>query len=342
MRQFILDDNNIWSDNALTDRQTDRQTDRPQTLREKIEEAKHALRLSVEMSREYYNAPLIVTYSGGKDSDVMLHLAETTLEPHEFEVLNSHTTVDAPETVYHIRETFKRLKIHGIKASIDYHIGEDGKSTTMWNLIPKKYMPPTRIVRYCCTELKESGTPYRIASLGVREAESSKRQGREVFGVRGGVYRDATFFSLTHADEVYKESHTINDPAWDCTMIKTMKERGSTVVNPIYHWSDSDIWDYATKERLKLNSMYQCGYQRVGCIGCPLATYHKRVKEFSDYPKYKELYIRAFERMLEKRREHNLEDKQSWNNGQEVFDWWIEEYKYNVKGQMNLSDFMEV
>lgn len=190
MKQFILDDSNLWSDNALTDRQTDR----PQTLSEKIEESKRALKLAAEMSLEYYKKPLILTYSGGKDSDVMLHLAETTLKPHEYEVFNSHTTVDAPETVYHIRNVFKRLKDHGIKTTIDYHIGENGKPTTMWNLIPEKLMPPTRVVRYCCQVLKESGTPSRIASLGVREAESSKRQGREIFGVRGGHTGKQSFF----------------------------------------------------------------------------------------------------------------------------------------------------
>ena len=152
------------------------------------------MKLASEMSMEYYNAPLIITYSGGKDSDVMLHLAETTLEPHEYEVLNSHTTVDAPETVYHIRNTFDRLKRHGIKTSIDYHIGEDGKPVTMWKLIASKLMPPTRVVRYCCQVLKESGTPNRIASLGVREAESAKRQGSDIFAVRGGHTGKQSFF----------------------------------------------------------------------------------------------------------------------------------------------------
>lgn len=180
MRQFILED--------------DKQEDRPQTLKEKIEGSKRALKLAAEMSLEYYKKPLVVTYSGGKDSDVMLHLAETTLKPDEYEVLNSHTTVDAPETVYHIREVFKRLKDKGIKTTIDYHIGEDGKPTTMWNLIPEKLLPPTRIVRYCCAELKESGTPDRICTVGVREDESSKRQHRNVFSTRGGTYKDAHFF----------------------------------------------------------------------------------------------------------------------------------------------------
>ena len=337
--KFILDDSNLWSDDALTDRQTDRQTDRPQTLSEKIEESKRALRLAAEMSREYYHKPLVVTYSGGKDSDVMLHLAETTLNQSEFEVLNSHTTVDAPETVYHIRNTFDRLKRHGIKTSIDYHIGEDGKPITMWNLIPQKLMPPTRIVRYCCQVLKESGTPNRIASLGVREEESSKRQGRDIFGVRGGSYRKATFFSLNHTEEVHRESQEINDSVWDCKLIELMKRKGSTLVNPIYHWTISDIWEYSKQNNIKMNPLYQCGYDRVGCIGCPLANYHGRLKEFQDYPKYKQAYIRAFERMLKVRQDKGLKVK--WQTGQEVFDWWIETYKYEVKGQMTIDEWLK-
>lgn len=76
----------------------------------KVEKSREALRLASKMSFEFYKEPLIITYSGGKDSDVLLHLARTTLKPDEFEVLNSHTSVDAPETVYHIREVFDEVR----------------------------------------------------------------------------------------------------------------------------------------------------------------------------------------------------------------------------------------
>lgn len=161
-----------WSDEGPTYR--------PTTLEEKIEESKRALKLASEMSKQYYEAPAIICYSGGKDSDVLLHLAESFLEPTDFEVLNSHTTVDAPETVYHIRETIERLKGKGITANIKY------PEMTMWELIVQKKTPPTRVVRYCCEELKETSTPNRLALLGVREAESVKRRGRDIFGTRGG------------------------------------------------------------------------------------------------------------------------------------------------------------
>ena len=56
----------------------------------------------------YNGAPLIVTTSGGKDSDVCLALAQRA--GIRFEVMHNHTTADAPETVYHIRDTFRRLE----------------------------------------------------------------------------------------------------------------------------------------------------------------------------------------------------------------------------------------
>ena len=149
------------------------------------------------MSKTYYKAPLIIAYSGGKDSDVLLHLAESVLSCSEFEVINGHTTVDAPETIYHIREVFKRLNQRGVNTTVDYHKKADGTNETMWSLIANKTMPPTRIVRYCCKYLKETTTPNRLCALGVRAAESRKRQGRDTFGIRGGAVRGFAFFRLT-------------------------------------------------------------------------------------------------------------------------------------------------
>ena len=332
--QMSLDIGQTDFDNAL-DRQTDRQTDRrtAQTLDEKIEKSKQALRLAADMSKTYYGAPLMIAYSGGKDSDVLLHLAENCLLPEEFEMINGHTTVDAPETVYHIRKVFKRLNDKGIKTTIDYHKKPDGTNETMWSLIVSKRLPPTRIARYCCRVLKETTTPNRMCAVGVRAAESTNRKGRDIFSIYGKTRKDAYFYSLSHAMEVHKESQEIQDDNWDCTLIKTMKEHKETVINPIYEWEDSDIWDYIRQNRITVNSMYEMGYKRVGCIGCPLAPYHQRIKEFKDFPKYKQMYINAFQKMID-----NYPLTCKWKTGEEVFDWWMEEYMHNVKGQLSLFD----
>ena len=63
-----------------------------------------------------------------------------------------------------------------IKCDVDKHVQPDGSRVTMWNLIPRKLIPPTRLVRYCCAELKEGGGKGRFIATGVRWAESAARR----------------------------------------------------------------------------------------------------------------------------------------------------------------------
>lgn len=63
------------------------------------------------MSETYYQKPLLLCYSGGKDSDVILELAKMAGIP--FEVQHSLTTADAPDTVRHVKAKFKELEAGG-------------------------------------------------------------------------------------------------------------------------------------------------------------------------------------------------------------------------------------
>ena len=61
------------------------------------------LQTAAHMSEKIYHKPLLVTTSGGKDSSVCVALAERA--GIEFEVMHNHTTADAPETIYFVRDT---------------------------------------------------------------------------------------------------------------------------------------------------------------------------------------------------------------------------------------------
>lgn len=76
----------------------------------------------------------------------------------------------------------------------------------------------------------------------------------------------------------------------------------------------------------KSNPLYECGFNRIGCIGCPMAGKHRYV-QFERYPKYKQNYITAFDRMLERRKQfgRTAKMKMSWQTGQDVFRWWMGE-----------------
>ncbi len=286
------------------------------------------LRMASEMSLHHYGLPLICTYSGGKDSDVMLELFKRSGIP--FEVYNSHTTADAPQTVYHIREVFRKLELQGIKCDIDYHRQKNGIAITMWNLIPRKLLPPTRIMRYCCSELKESGCRNRIIATGVRWGESISRRNRESFEVIGSTKKGKVLVS--------DSKMLLSDNDDRRKLFERCEMKAKTVVNPLIDWLDNDIWEFINQEHVEVNKLYRCGYERVGCIGCPMAGKKKRKKEFSDFPAYKVAYINAFEKMLGVRKKKGLETK--WGTGEEVFLWWIEDK--NIPGQMSITEYLEM
>ena len=280
------------------------------------------LKLASDMSLRLFEKPLVITYSGGKDSDVLLHLARASGIP--FEVLHSLTTEDAPETVRHVYDTFYRLECKGIKCDVDKHVQPDGSRVTMWNLIPRKLMPPTRVVRYCCAELKEGGGKGRFIATGVRWAESTARRKN-----RGG-------WEVLHSNR-QKSLILANDNEEDRRLFETCQMKGKRVVNPIIDWKDNDVLDYAAVEKIPMNPLYCEGFHRVGCMGCPMAGTKMRVMEFARYPKIKAAYIRAFDRMNLERRKRGLPCQ--WQSGVDVFHWWMEDGV--LPGQEVLDGFEE-
>lgn len=280
------------------------------------------IKTASEMSLHHYGQPLICTYSGGKDSDVMLELFKRSGVP--FEVHNSHTTVDAPPTVYHIRKKFRELELNGIKAKIEMPKYK-GKPITMWSLIQQKKMPPTRLMRYCCQVLKETGCSNRFISTGVRWDESNARSERAAYETIARTKAD----KIVATDEIM----LMNDNSINRTMTEHCMKKNKMVVNPIIDWGHRDIWEYIRSEKIVYNTLYECGYSRVGCIGCPMAA-RGRWKEFADFPTYKRAYIRAFDKMLEELQSSWKEKPPRWKTGYEVFLWWMEDE--NVAGQMNL------
>lgn len=292
--------------------------------KEKYEHSIEVLKLASQMSEQYYGKPLLLSYSGGKDSDVLLQLAlESGIN---IEVKNSHTTVDAPPTVYHIRETFDRLNKQGIKAEVKHSRYKDGRLITMWNLIEKKKFPPTRIVRYCCTSLKETTTPNRLVATGVRRDESSKRGDRQEFVTWSQTPGKRITKDLAEAKEVYQEAQEY-DEVFDCRFITMAKKNKDIVANPILEWTEKDVWAFLKDRNVKTCELYNMGLKRVGCVGCPMASPREREREFKLFPLYKENYIKAFDRM----------DKSNYgrggyitpqSTGKDVFDWWTQDPRF--------------
>ena len=262
---------------------------------------KDKVQVSLDRIREFEpKGGYYLAFSGGKDSIVCYHLLKEA--GVKFDSHYNHTTVDPPELVKFIREKYPDVERHH-------------PDTNMWKLIEKKLMPPTRIVRYCCSELKEGGGVGRFVVTGVRWAESSRRK-----NTRGTVEFD-TFGSQSKKAKERREIFLNSDNDDRRKMMETCAIKGKHILNPIVDWEDSDVWEYIESRKIDYCSLYDEGYTRLGCIGCPMSGKGGMEKDFERYPRYKNGYIRAFDKMLKERERKGKETE--WENGEEVFHWWI-------------------
>lgn len=114
------------------------------------------------------------------------------------------------------------------------------------------------------------------------------------------------------------------DNAESRKVVESCYRTTSTMVNPIVDWEDDEVWEFLHYYGCESNPLYQCGFKRIGCIGCPFGGPASMRRGFMRYPKYQNIYIKAFDRMLAERTKCGL-DNRDWHTGRDVFRWWIGE-----------------
>ena len=209
-------------------------------LEKKVERAIRLLQLIPQ------DGDIEVSYSGGKDSDVILELAKMAGIPYR--AIYKATTIDPPQTIAHAREMGAEV-IHPKK--------------TFFQLVSKSGFP-SRFQRFCCSALKEYKI-YDRAIQGIRRSESRKRA------------------------ENYKEP--------EICRVYSAKEKVKVYL-PILEWTNQDVEEFIKERNIKCHPLYyRRGQfdvtQRLGCMGCPLASRKKRIQEFMENPKLLKAWIRA-------------------------------------------------
>ena len=284
------------------------------------------LKAASDMSLMAYQQPLVICISGGKDSGVITELAVRSGIPCEFQ--HNHTTADAPETVRFVRSEMARLENLGYKCTVNMPVYKK-RRISMWGLIPIALIPPSRFMRYCCSVLKETGGAGRFICTGVRWAESASRKRNRGIYEKLGATKD-------------KKIILVNDNDEKRMLFENCRLKAKRVVNPIIDWKDEDVYEFLEDAKAPMNPIYAEGRCRVGCVGCPLANRKQREADFIRWPKYKQLYLNAFDRMLEERKRRGKKSSREttdWTTAEDVFRWWME---YDVlPGQTSMEDYLE-
>ena len=203
----------------------------------------------------------LASFSGGKDSQVVLDLCTRAIPPENFEVIYSDTGYELPPSLHmyeEITEHYQRLY-----PRLKFSIARNHASVlSYWD----KIGTPSDTHRWCCAVMK-TGPLYRMLKTednkqakvltfdGVRAEESTRRSGYNRIGK--GVKHD-TFINA----------------------------------RPILYWNSTEIFLYLFKYNLHINPAYRQGMTRVGCLVCPFANewnemianvhYKENVKPFLD------------------------------------------------------------
>jgi len=184
-----------------------------------------------------------VSYSGGKDSIVLVDLVNRALDNNSFIVIFADTKMESPETYktinrfIHQNPTVKFLKAEYSLDPLHY-----------WKTLGS----PGRTVRWCHTLFKTS--PY---IKKVREYLHNNKA------------KILTFEGVRAEESPKRSTYTqIYEGPKDITQINA---------RPLLNWSALEIFLYIFSQKLPLNKMYRYGYPRVGCLVCPFTS------RWSDY-----------------------------------------------------------
>ena len=195
----------------------------------------------IHVMNEKVRKPVIVSYSGGKDSLTALHLTlETGIRPY---VLFNNTGIEMPETVESVRRITE-------KYGLELLVADAGDA--FWRAV-ERVGPPGKDYRWCCKVTK-------LAPLSRLLQEKFPDGALNVVGQRA-------YESLDRA-----RSPRVWRNRWIPQILN---------ISPIQEWGQLLVWLYIWDRKLPYNPLYEKGFDRIGCFMCPAAfmAEYKHVQE---------------------------------------------------------------
>lgn len=258
------------------------------SLRKKMQHSVELLRkaeriaLNYDKENGYYLA-----FSGGKDSQALYHIAQ--LAGVRFQGHMNLTSIDPPEVIRFVKKNYPEVELL-----------KPGKS--IFQLAVEKQILPTMRVRFCCAEYKETAGAGKVTLIGIRHAESSRRAKRNEVEINNhkfsgdldalDEYRQE--LKAKRAKRKTKQQGVNITNADEEQTLGCISGKESLLISPIIHWTEEDVWEFLNDVvQVPHCSLYDEGWHRIGCIGCPMSSVKQKRIENERYPHIKRNWIKA-------------------------------------------------
>lgn len=184
-----------------------------------------------------------VSFSGGKDSQVVLDIVSRVIPPDEYIVVFTDTDMELPSTYKAVEKT--KAYYQKLYPELKFEIAKSRLSSEeSW----RKFGPPSMILRWCCTVHKTA--PYLTQ---IKSISNGKKQVKVL-----------TFDGVRSDESLRREGY------------KRLSEKAKHIyqinAEVIKYWNTTEVFLYIFQRRLLLNKAYRYGINRIGCSICPFAS----------------------------------------------------------------------
>ena len=207
----------------------------------------------------------------------------------KFDAHMNLTSVDPPEVIRFVKQAYPEVDLIKPKKSIYQHAIEN-------------QILPTMRVRWCCAEYKENAGAGRVTLIGIRHQESSRRAKRNEVEISNRKF-SGTLEGLDEYRQELKAKRARRKSKKDGVNITNADQeqtlgcisgKESILISPIIHWTEQDVWEFLNKVmEVPHCSLYDEGWHRLGCIGCPMSSAKQKQIENVRYPHVKRNWIKA-------------------------------------------------
>lgn len=185
----------------------------------------------------------ITSFSGGKDSQVVLDLVSRVVPAEDFIVIYSDTGYELPPSL----ELYEKVRASYTQKypNLRFYTAKNHQPVLYyWDEIGA----PSRIHRWCCSIMKSAPLSRLLKDI-----------------VGKGQQPNVVLFDGVRAEESIARASRSK-------IGKNVKHNKIINVSPILEWNATEIYLYILLNSLPVNKAYRRGLSRVGCVICPYSS----------------------------------------------------------------------